>query len=142
MTTTVPSKVPIGQARAVLADIATAANEHHAQTTLTRRGKPIAKVVHPDAGNSPHPAVWGAALVAFNAAMTNPQGEYRRAIVALGTLLRGHFHPDRDAEIATCVRCGAEVAATGTDTKSWVDGEGWDHCPDSSDSHQPAEPSS
>lgn len=103
MTTTVPSKVPIGKARAFLADIATAANEHHAQTTLTRRGKPIAKVVHPDAGNMPHPDLWQAAQEAFDRLQAEsvpgqpyPFPQNRRVLDALYALLAAHYGYDQE----------------------------------------------
>lgn len=43
--TKVPAELPISEARAILTDIATAAKEHGATTTLTKHGKPYAKVV-------------------------------------------------------------------------------------------------
>ena len=135
--TTVPAELPISEARKILTDIATAAKEHGATTTITKNGKAVAKVVHPDAGDI-HPAVWQAARADLTAAMTDPQGEYLRAILALGRLLRGHFHPHLASEVTACRHCGAEVAATGSGT-SHVDGDGWDHCDGTSTSHEPQE---
>jgi antitoxin (DNA-binding transcriptional repressor) of toxin-antitoxin stability system len=85
--TIVPAEVPISEARAILTDIATAAKEHGAQTVLTKHGKAVAKVVHPDAGVSLVPERVDRAL---------------RAIIA-----------DLDYDLHKSIECGEE---TGEDT--------------------------
>jgi antitoxin (DNA-binding transcriptional repressor) of toxin-antitoxin stability system len=113
--------------------------EYGRPTVITRDRIPVAKVVHPDAANMPHPDLWQAAQEAYDKAITTAlvgaHPSVGRALKAFGELLGAHFGYDQPASVKTCVRCGAAINATGT---RWIDAEGWDHCPDSNDSHQPA----
>jgi antitoxin (DNA-binding transcriptional repressor) of toxin-antitoxin stability system len=136
--TTVPAELPISEARVILTDVATAAKEHYAETMLTRHGKPVAKVVHPDAATGPHPDVWQAAQEAYDKAITTGLVGAPRAIVNVlaefGRLLAAHYGYDQQTVARAC-NCGAVIRLAGA---HWVDGEGWDHCDGTSDSHQPA----
>jgi hypothetical protein len=92
--TTVPAELPISEARAILTDIATAAKEHYAQTILTKHGKAVAKVVHPDAGVTPDPGLWQAAQEAYDATMSGDRAHHRTtadALAALGALLGSYY---------------------------------------------------
>jgi len=88
--TRVPPEVPIGEARALLADIATAAKEHAATTTLTKRGKPVAQVAPPDAVIVPAD-MWTATQAAYDKAVTTGLSNAHPVIVhvlkELGRLL-------------------------------------------------------
>jgi antitoxin (DNA-binding transcriptional repressor) of toxin-antitoxin stability system len=131
VTTTVPTEVPISEARAILTDIATAAIEHGAETTLTRHGKAVAKVVHPDAATTPHPDLWQAAQEAYDTLdACDLSADSRRILNVLGTLLGAY-----NGQAATCGRCGAALTASGS---GWVDAEGWDKCQSTAFDHEPA----
>jgi prevent-host-death family protein len=127
----------VTEARDDFARLVRDAEYGRATYAITRHGRTVARLVGPDTGG-PSPAVWGAARADFNAAMVDPKGQYRRAILALGNLLRAHYHPDREPAVRSCVHCGEAIAAT-VSGSSWVDGGGWDHCDGTSTSHQPTE---
>lgn len=90
--TRVPAALPISEARAILTDIATAAKEHGDETTLTKHGKPYAKVVPLDHPTAPDPAMWRAARDAYNALNTLALSTQSRHILGiLGRLLDTYY---------------------------------------------------
>jgi prevent-host-death family protein len=93
--TRVPAELPISEARAILTDIATAAKEHGATTTLTKHGKPYAKVVPLDHPPTPDPEMWRAARDAYDKAITTGLSNANPVIVEVltefGRLLNTYF---------------------------------------------------
>lgn len=66
--------------------------EYGHPTTVTRSGKAVAKVVHPDAGVTPAPDVWQAAQEAYDALNAcDLSADSRRILSILGTLLRSYY---------------------------------------------------
>lgn len=73
--------------------------EYGHPTTVTRSGKAVAKVVHPDAGVTPDPGLWQAAQEAYdalNACDLSPDS--RRILSVLGILLGAYYGYDRPAK--------------------------------------------
>ena len=69
-------------------------------TLITNNGEPFAKVVHPDAGVTPHPDVWQAAQKAYDAVVSGNSGMvrgYAEALDALGALLGAYYGYDQEA---------------------------------------------
>jgi prevent-host-death family protein len=70
--------------------------EYGHPTTVTRSGKPVAKVVPPDTpANQPTDAQWAAAREKFRQATSDPT-QHRQAIIALGDLLNTHYHGHKE----------------------------------------------
>jgi antitoxin (DNA-binding transcriptional repressor) of toxin-antitoxin stability system len=53
------------------------------------------------------------------------------------TILTKHGKPVAQIGPITCHLCSEPIVPTASGA-GWVDAEGWDHCPDTSDSHRPA----
>ena len=71
------------------------------RTLVTNNGDPFAKVVHPDAGVTPHPDVWQAAQEAYDRAVNSDW--YRKlpltaqsALAAVAAPLRAYYGYDQE----------------------------------------------
>ena len=66
--------------------------EYGIPTVITRDRQPVAKVVHPDAGVTPHPDVWQAAQETYDALnVCDLSPDSRRILGVLGTLLGAYY---------------------------------------------------
>jgi antitoxin (DNA-binding transcriptional repressor) of toxin-antitoxin stability system len=103
-TRTQPAEVTATEFRQDIARIIRDA-EYGRPTVITRDRIPVAKVVHPDAANMPHPDLWQAAQEAFDRLQTAsvpgqpyPFPQNRRVLDALYALLAAHFGYDQAVE--------------------------------------------
>jgi antitoxin (DNA-binding transcriptional repressor) of toxin-antitoxin stability system len=89
--TTGPAEVSATEFRQDIARILRDA-EYGRPTVITRDRIPVAKVVHPDAANMPHPDLWQAAQEAHDALNSCDLSPHSRRILnILGTLLGAYY---------------------------------------------------